>query len=145
MRDELFVLECFFLLYCVKITVAFLLNRTHTNYHVKHKMSLEFKIERTASFKKLMNVISRITPKINLECTIQGIKIHAMDESGESLIDMKIQRQMFRGYFCITNRVLGLDTKLFNKLLAIAKDHHTITIKHKIGTHVMNMLLKDSS
>ena len=108
-------------------------------------MSLEFKIVRIASFKKLMNVISRISPKINLECTIQGIKIHSMDESKESLIDMKIQRQMFRGYFCITNRILGLDTKSFNKLLKIAKDHHTITIKHKIGKNVMNMLLEDSS
>ena len=108
-------------------------------------MSLEFKIEEIESFKRLMKIISRISPKVNLECTIQGIRIHSMDESKESLIDMKINRKMFKGYFCITNRVLGVDVTLFNKLLAIAKDHHTITIKHKIGTNVMNMMLEDSS
>ena len=108
-------------------------------------MSLEFKIEHVVSFKKLMFVIGRMSSKINLECTISGIKIHAMDKSNESLIDMKIPRKMFGSYLCITNRLLGLDITLFNKLLAIAKDHHTITIKHKIGTNVMNMLIEDSS
>ena len=108
-------------------------------------MSLEFKIHQIATFKKLVNVIERITPKINLECTIQGIKIQSLDNSGESLVDMQIQSQMFKSYFCVTNRVLGLDIKSLNKLLAIVTENHVVTIKHKIGFNAINMIIENSS
>lgn len=79
--------------------------------------SLKFKTVQSSIIKSLVEALKQILVETNIECTPEGIRIVAMDESHTTLVRLFLQAEKFDDYFCPAPITIGVDvTQLFSLL-----------------------------
>ncbi len=89
---------------------------------------LKLRTVQVNGFQKLIECMKEILMDVNWEFDETGIKVLCMDGSHVSLINMKLEKENFEYYECISTIKVGINMGIFTKLIKTAGNNDAITL-----------------
>ncbi|KAH8917618.1 proliferating cell nuclear antigen [Atractiella rhizophila] len=100
----------------------------------------EAKLEQADTFKKLLDAIKELVTDANFECSEEGIKLQAMDNSHVALVALELKTEAFHdSYRCDRNLSLGMNLASLVKIVKCAGTDDRITLKAGDDADVLNL------
>ncbi|KLO11830.1 proliferating cell nuclear antigen [Schizopora paradoxa] len=90
---------------------------------------LEAKLADAVLLKRLLDSIKELVTDANFECTEEGLKLQAMDNSHVALVAVLLKEEGFMKYRCDRPIPLGVNLGSLTKVLKCAKDDDVVTLK----------------
>jgi len=90
---------------------------------------LEVQFAKSVTLKKIVDAISGLATEVNFDGTSSGLTVQAMDSAHVSLIVMLLKADSFADYRVDRNVTLGLNLGSLQKILKVAGNDDTVTIK----------------
>lgn len=100
---------------------------------------LEAKLDAASTLKKLLDAIKELVTDANFECTEEGLKLQAMDNSHVALVSVNLESKGFQHFRCDRPMPLGVNLASFTKVLKCAKDDDQVTLKAADAADVLEM------
>jgi len=91
----------------------------------------EAKIAKASLLKKIVDAIKELITDAKFECTSRGMTLQAMDAAHVSLVALLLRAESFDEYTCKRNLSLGINLESMAKVLKIASNDDTVTMKAK--------------
>lgn len=107
-------------------------------------MVFEIILENPFEFQQIFKTIGKITDCFNMEFNEDGIFIQAMDNSHISLISTHLKSDYFTEYDVTNNHVLGISSKVINKILKNCTRKNKLTIRLDISGDKLLFTFEDT-
>ncbi|BES93032.1 unnamed protein product [Nesidiocoris tenuis] len=89
----------------------------------------EASLAQSAILKKVLDAIKDLLNEANFECTDDGIKVQAMDNSHVSLVSLELRSDGFEKYRCDRNLSMGVNLASMAKIMRCSSNSDKVTIK----------------
>lgn len=96
---------------------------------LNHNNMFEATIQKAVTLKKIIDAIKELVTDAKFECTASGISLQAMDNAHVSLVGLILRAAGFENYRCDRNITLGLNLESLAKVLKVAGNDDSVTIR----------------
>lgn len=103
---------------------------------------LECRLTQAALLKKIVEALRELVTDAQLEFSDSGLQLQAMDSSHVSLCHLKLDKDGFDHYRCDKNTMLGVSLPNLAKVLKLASNEDTLTLKAKEDGDVMSLMFE---
>lgn len=106
--------------------------------------SLYIKTVQSGSIKTLIEALKELLPEINIEFSISGIKVVAMDESHTVLVSLNLDSDKFDTFHCPNKLIIGVGLPNLYKIIKSMTQGDILTLyvkkdePHKLGIFMEN-------
>ncbi|GAA93363.1 uncharacterized protein L969DRAFT_20591 [Mixia osmundae IAM 14324] len=105
---------------------------------------LEARLKTADLLKKILDAIKELVTDANFECTDEGIKLQAMDNSHVALVSLELETGAFEDdYRCDRNLSLGINLASLTKIVKCAGNDDQVTLRATDDGDVVNLSFQD--
>ncbi|KAL0235427.1 hypothetical protein GEMRC1_002009 [Eukaryota sp. GEM-RC1] len=88
----------------------------------------EATLDSVSTLKKIVDAIKDLVKEANIECTLQGVSLQAMDGSHVALVSLTLRKEGFTDFTNHRNITLGVNLKNLDTILKCAGKDDTVTL-----------------
>lgn len=103
------------------------------------------KFKEANTFKKLIDSIKELVTDANLDISLSGISMQAMDSSHVALVSLNLSCDGFQDFRCDKQLVLGLNIQQVAKILKCCGSEDSLTLKVDEDTNQILFIFEDES
>ncbi|GAA5834702.1 hypothetical protein JCM11251_003637 [Rhodosporidiobolus azoricus] len=102
----------------------------------------EARLESAELLKKILDAVKELVTDANFDCTDEGIKLQAMDNSHVALVSLNLAKSGFEKYRCDRDMSLGMSLASLQKIVKCAGNNDTITLRADESVDVLALLFE---
>ncbi|GAA6009283.1 uncharacterized protein JCM10292_000759 [Rhodotorula paludigena] len=102
----------------------------------------EARLEQAEVLKKVLDAVKELVTDANFDCSDEGIKLQAMDNSHVALVSLNLARSGFSQYRCDRDMSLGMSLASLSKIVKAAGNNDTITLRADESQDVLGLLFE---
>ncbi|GAA6013970.1 hypothetical protein JCM10207_000189 [Rhodosporidiobolus poonsookiae] len=102
----------------------------------------EARLDQAELLKKVLDAVKELVTDANFDCSDEGIKLQAMDNSHVALVSLELQRSGFAKYRCDRDMSLGMSLASLQKIIKCAANNDTITLRADDNVDVLALLFE---
>lgn len=106
---------------------------------------LEARLAKASLLKKILDAVKDLITDVNFDCSDAGIALQAMDSSHVALVVLLLRQQGFEHYRCDRNMSIGMNLSSLTKVVKIAGQEDSLTLKASDKADVLNLLIESPS
>ena len=106
---------------------------------------LEARLAKASLLKKILDSIKDLVTDANFDCSDAGIAMQAMDSSHVALVVILLRQQGFEHYRCDRSMSIGMSVASLTKVVKIAGQDDSLTLKASDKADVLNLLFESPS
>ncbi|GAA6064738.1 hypothetical protein JCM10212_005317 [Sporobolomyces blumeae] len=103
---------------------------------------LEAKLEQAELLKKILDAIKELVTDANFDCSDEGIKLQAMDNSHVALVSLNLAKSGFNEYRCDRDMSLGMSLTSLQKIIKCAANNDMVTLRADESVDVLALLFE---
>ncbi|GAA6030930.1 hypothetical protein NBRC10512_005805 [Rhodotorula toruloides] len=116
--------------------VSFTLSRSNGSRHA------EAKLEQAELLKKILDAVKELVTDANFDCSDEGIKLQAMDNSHVALVSLNLAKTGFSEYRCDRDMSLGVSLASLQKIVKCAGNNDILTLRADESVDVLALLFE---
>ncbi|PWN31977.1 proliferating cell nuclear antigen [Meira miltonrushii] len=105
---------------------------------------LEARLSQAALLKKVLDSVRELVTDVNFDCSEEGIRMQAMDNSHVALSAIEIRAEGFDPYRCDRPMSIGMSVAALTKILKTAANEDVLTIKKDDDGDSLGLIFEDS-
>lgn len=106
------------------------------------RIMLEAKLEQAELLKKVLDAIKELVTDANFDCSDEGIKLQAMDNSHVALVSLNLAKSGFTDYRCDRDMSLGMSLASLQKIVKCAGNNDMVTLRADESLDVLALLFE---
>ncbi|GAA6013437.1 hypothetical protein JCM11491_006079 [Sporobolomyces phaffii] len=103
---------------------------------------LEAKLDQAELLKKILDAVKELVTDANFDCTDEGIKLQAMDNSHVALVSLNLAKSGFQEYRCDRDMSLGMSLTSLQKIIKCAGNNDMVTLRADESVDVLALLFE---
>ncbi|BGP24168.1 proliferating cell nuclear antigen [Rhodotorula toruloides] len=103
---------------------------------------LEAKLEQAELLKKILDAVKELVTDANFDCSDEGIKLQAMDNSHVALVSLNLAKTGFSEYRCDRDMSLGVSLASLQKIVKCAGNNDILTLRADESVDVLALLFE---
>ncbi|KAI5480477.1 proliferating cell nuclear antigen (pcna) [Pseudohyphozyma bogoriensis] len=103
---------------------------------------LEARLQQAETLKKVLDAVKELVTDANFDCSDEGIKLQAMDNSHVALVSLQLNSSGFQDYRCDRNMSLGMSLTSLQKIIKSASNDDTVTLRADESHDVLGLLFE---
>ncbi|GAA5882243.1 hypothetical protein JCM3774_004061, partial [Rhodotorula dairenensis] len=103
---------------------------------------LEAKLEQAELLKKVLDAVKELVTDANFDCSDEGIKLQAMDNSHVALVSLNLAKSGFTEYRCDRDMSLGMSLTSLQKIVKCAGNNDMVTLRADESLDVLALLFE---
>ncbi|GAA5852875.1 hypothetical protein JCM3766R1_006141 [Sporobolomyces carnicolor] len=103
---------------------------------------LEAKLDQAELLKKILDAVKELVTDANFDCTDEGIKLQAMDNSHVALVSLNLAKSGFQEYRCDRDMSLGMSLTSLQKIIKCAANNDMVTLRADESVDVLALLFE---
>ncbi|GAA5987007.1 hypothetical protein JCM5350_002813 [Sporobolomyces pararoseus] len=103
---------------------------------------LEAKLDQAELLKKILDAVKELVTDANFDCTDEGIKLQAMDNSHVALVSLNLAKSGFQDYRCDRDMSLGMSLTSLQKIIKCAGNNDMVTLRADESVDVLALLFE---
>ncbi|GAA5990845.1 hypothetical protein JCM10908_000042 [Rhodotorula pacifica] len=103
---------------------------------------LEAKLEQAELLKKVLDAVKELVTDANFDCSDEGIKLQAMDNSHVALVSLNLAKSGFTEYRCDRDMSLGMSLASLQKIVKCAGNNDMVTLRADESLDVLALLFE---
>ncbi|GAA5941993.1 uncharacterized protein JCM15063_004265 [Sporobolomyces koalae] len=103
---------------------------------------LEAKLDQAELLKKILDAVKELVTDANFDCTDEGIKLQAMDNSHVALVSLYLAKSGFQDYRCDRDMSLGMSLVSLQKIIKCAANNDMVTLRADESVDVLALLFE---
>ncbi|GAA5835754.1 hypothetical protein JCM5353_002470 [Sporobolomyces roseus] len=103
---------------------------------------LEAKLDQAELLKKILDAVKELVTDANFDCTDEGIKLQAMDNSHVALVSLNLAKSGFSEYRCDRDMSLGMSLTSLQKIIKCAGNNDLVTLRADESVDVLALLFE---
>lgn len=104
----------------------------------------EAQVAQGVMWKKIVEAVKELVQEANLQVTVSGLGIQAMDSAHVALVSLSLRGGGFALYECARNAMLGLNLASLSKILKTTENSDIITLRHLDDSDVLTVVAEAS-
>lgn len=105
----------------------------------------EARLEQGQILKKIVDAIKDLVAKVNIDTSLSGISLQAMDSSHVALVALNLKEEGFTRFRSDKPTTLGLDIGNLSKIMKCAGNDDIITMKAEEDPSTISFLFESNS
>jgi len=106
---------------------------------------LEARLQQASILKKLLDAIKELVTDANFECSEEGLKLQAMDNSHVALVAVELEADGFTEYRCDRPMPLGVNLASLTKVMKCARDDDEVQLKATDNADTLHLLFENTT
>ncbi|BGO96407.1 proliferating cell nuclear antigen [Rhodotorula toruloides] len=102
----------------------------------------EAKLEQAELLKKILDAVKELVTDANFDCSDEGIKLQAMDNSHVALVSLNLAKTGFSEYRCDRDMSLGVSLASLQKIVKCAGNNDILTLRADESVDVLALLFE---
>ncbi|GAA5963512.1 hypothetical protein JCM3765_006264 [Sporobolomyces pararoseus] len=102
----------------------------------------EAKLDQAELLKKILDAVKELVTDANFDCTDEGIKLQAMDNSHVALVSLNLAKSGFQEYRCDRDMSLGMSLTSLQKIIKCAGNNDMVTLRADESVDVLALLFE---
>ncbi|BGP15683.1 hypothetical protein JCM10213_006146 [Rhodosporidiobolus nylandii] len=102
----------------------------------------EARLDQAELLKKILDAVKELVSDANFDCTDEGIKLQAMDNSHVALVSLNLAKSGFSRYRCDRDMSLGMSLASLQKIIKCAGNNDTVTLRADESVDVLALLFE---
>ncbi|GAA5904947.1 hypothetical protein JCM6882_002401 [Rhodosporidiobolus microsporus] len=102
----------------------------------------EARLESAELLKKILDAVKELVTDANFDCTDEGIKLQAMDNSHVALVSLNLAKSGFEKYRCDRDMSLGMSLASLQKIVKCAGNNDQVTLRADESVDVLALLFE---
>ncbi|KPV75110.1 uncharacterized protein RHOBADRAFT_43600 [Rhodotorula graminis WP1] len=103
---------------------------------------VEARLEEADLLKKVLDAVKELVTDANFDCSDEGIKLQAMDNSHVALVSLNLIKSGFSQYRCDRDMSLGMSLTSLQKIVKCAANTDTVTLRADESQDVLALLFE---
>ncbi|ORY88142.1 proliferating cell nuclear antigen, N-terminal domain-domain-containing protein [Leucosporidium creatinivorum] len=104
---------------------------------------LEARLNQAETLKKVLEAVKELVTDANFDCTDEGIKLQAMDNSHVALVSLHLNATGFSNYRCDRDMSLGMSLASLQKIIKCAGNNDVVTLRADESHDVLGLLFEN--
>ncbi|SCV67457.1 BQ2448_5068 [Microbotryum intermedium] len=104
----------------------------------------EARLEQAEVLKKVLDAIKELVTDANFDCSDEGLKLQAMDNSHVALVSLQLEATGFQRYRCDRNMSLGMSLQSLQKIIKCAGNDDIVTLRADESQDVLGLLFENA-
>ncbi|KAK4049075.1 proliferating cell nuclear antigen [Microbotryomycetes sp. JL201] len=102
----------------------------------------EARLNQAELLKKILDAVKELVTDANFDCTDEGVKLQAMDNSHVALVSLNLASSGFEQYRCDHDMSLGMSLASLTKIIKCASNDDTITMRADANVDALGLLFE---
>ncbi|GAA5968980.1 hypothetical protein JCM11641_000798 [Rhodosporidiobolus odoratus] len=102
----------------------------------------EARLDQAELLKKVLDAVKELVTDANFDCSDEGIKLQAMDNSHVALVSLNLARSGFDKYRCDRDMSLGMSLASLQKIIKCAGNNDSVTLRADESVDVLALLFE---
>ncbi|POY74285.1 hypothetical protein BMF94_2723 [Rhodotorula taiwanensis] len=116
--------------------------QAHSFVHSDCQTDNEAKLEQAELLKKVLDAVKELVTDANFDCSDEGIKLQAMDNSHVALVSLNLAKSGFTDYRCDRDMSLGMSLASLQKIVKCAGNNDMVTLRADESLDVLALLFE---
>ncbi|KAM0787345.1 hypothetical protein ACM66B_003434 [Microbotryomycetes sp. NB124-2] len=102
----------------------------------------EARLTQAELLKKILDAVKELVTDANFDCSDEGVKLQAMDNSHVALVSLNLASSGFEQYRCDHDMSLGMSLASLTKIIKCAANDDTITLRADANVDALGLLFE---